>query len=115
MNFARPTRRPVFNSGPIIPLYVNAYVPPQPRMERSYAFGEAMNRGLEALGVRAVFVTSGGVSHFPGTYRAAYAAAHDLTAEEQAALVNNDQDEMIGLGVHPFLPFMANLHIERES
>ena len=23
--------------GPIIPLYVNAYVPPQPRMERCYA------------------------------------------------------------------------------
>jgi 2,3-dihydroxyphenylpropionate 1,2-dioxygenase len=47
--------------------------------------------------------------------RAAYAAALDLTPEEQAALVNNDQDEMIALGVHPFLPFMANLHIERES
>ncbi len=219
-------------TGPIIPLYVNAYVPPQPRMERCYAFGEAMNRGLKALGVRAVFVTSSGLSHFPGTDRyttpdlefdkklmaeletgnmryllaldekrlddtgnielrcwavaagmlgerkpdmtsldpswhhdyatlawwtepvetvftphypavaperveltaalhrlandaaerkryvadrAAYAAALDLTPEEQAALVNNDQDEMTALGVHPFLPFMANLHIERES
>ena len=219
-------------TGPIIPLYVNAYVPPQPRMERCYAFGEAMNRGLKALGVRAVFVTSGGLSHFPGTDRYAepdlefdkklmaeletgnmryllaldekrlddtgnielrcwgvtagllgerkpdmtsldpswhhnyatlawwtepeetafephypavapervvltaalhrlandaeerkryladrhgYAAALDLTREERKALVNIDQDEMIGLGIHPFLPFMTNLHLDRES
>jgi 2,3-dihydroxyphenylpropionate 1,2-dioxygenase len=217
--------------GPIIPLYVNAYVPPQPRMERCYALGQAMARGLKALGVRAVVVTSGGLSHFPGTDRyahpdlefdrklmaeletgnlrwllsldekrldetgnvelrcwaaaagmlgerkpdmstldpswhhnyatfawwsepddkpyaphypavaperveltaalhllandaaeraryladpGAYAAALDLTAEEQAALVNNDGEEMIALGVHPFLPFMAKLHLERE-
>ncbi len=219
-------------TGPIIPLYVNAYVPPQPRMERCYAFGEAMNRGLKALGVRAVFVTSGGLSHFPGTDRyaspdlefdrklmaeletgnmryllaldekrlddtgnielrcwavtagmlgerkpdmtsldpswhhnyatlawwsepeevaykphypavaperveltaalhrlandagerkryladrEAYAAALDISPQERTALVNMNQDEMNGLGIHPFLPFMANLHIGRES
>ncbi len=217
--------------GPIIPLYVNAYVPPQPRIERCYALGQAMARGLKALGVRAVVVTSGGLSHFPGTGRyahpdldfdrklmaeletgnlrwllsmdekrlddtgnielrcwavaagmlgerkpdmasldpswhhnyatlawwsepetaafaphypavaperieltaalhrlandaaerasyladaRAYAAALDLTPQEQAALVNNDAEEMIALGVHPFLPFMARLHLERE-
>ncbi len=219
-------------TGPIIPLYVNAYIPPQPRMERCYAFGEALNRGLKALGVRAVFVTSGGLSHFPGTDRyaspdiefdrklmaelesgnmryllslderrldetgnielrcwgvtagllgerkpdlasldpswhhnyatlawwsepdeaayephypavaperveltaalhrlanneeerrryladrGAYAAALDLADEERAALVNMNQDEMLGLGIHPFLPFMTNLHLDRES
>lgn len=55
--------------GPIIPLYVNAYVPPQPPMERCYALGQAMARGLKALGVRAVVACSGGLSHFPGTER----------------------------------------------
>ena len=55
--------------GPIVPLYVNAYVPPQPRMERCYAFGQAMARGFKALGVRAVVIASGGLSHFPGTDR----------------------------------------------
>ena len=55
--------------GPIIPLYVNAYVPPQPRMERCYALGQAMARGLKAQGVRAVVACSGGLSHFPGTDR----------------------------------------------
>ena len=55
--------------GPILPLYVNAYVPPQPAIERCHAFGQALARGLEALGKRAVIVASGGMSHFPGTDR----------------------------------------------
>lgn len=55
--------------GPILPLFVNAYVPPQPRMERCYQLGMAMNRGLKALGLRAVVIASGGLSHFPGTDR----------------------------------------------
>jgi 2,3-dihydroxyphenylpropionate 1,2-dioxygenase len=58
--------------GPVLPLYVNAYVPPQPSMERCYAFGQAMARGLAALASRAVVVASGGMSHFPGTGRYAH-------------------------------------------
>jgi len=52
---------------PILPLYVNSYVPPQPPMLRCFAFGEALARGLNASGVRAVVIASGGMSHFPGT------------------------------------------------
>lgn len=52
---------------PIIPIYVNSYVPPQPSMRRCFAFGEALTRSLDALGVRAVIIASGGMSHFPGT------------------------------------------------
>ena len=55
--------------GPIIPVYVNAYVPPQPRMERCYHLGQAIDRALRSLGIRAVVVASGGLSHFPGTER----------------------------------------------
>jgi 2,3-dihydroxyphenylpropionate 1,2-dioxygenase len=55
--------------GPILPLFVNAYVPPQPRMERCYALGEAINRALIAQGLSAVVICSGGMSHFPGTER----------------------------------------------
>jgi 2,3-dihydroxyphenylpropionate 1,2-dioxygenase len=56
-------------AAPIVPLYVNSYVPPQPAMLRCFAFGEALARGIEACGVRAVVVASGGMSHFPGTAR----------------------------------------------
>ncbi len=54
---------------PIVPIYVNAYVPPQPTMERCYAFGRALARGLAAIDIRAAIVASGGMSHFPGTER----------------------------------------------
>ena len=56
-------------TGPIIPIYVNAYVPPQPRMERCYHLGQAIDRAMRSMGVRAVVVASGGLSHFPGTDR----------------------------------------------
>jgi 2,3-dihydroxyphenylpropionate 1,2-dioxygenase len=55
--------------GPVIPIYVNAYVPPQPAMERCYGFGQALARGLAAIDRTAVVVASGGMSHFPGTDR----------------------------------------------
>jgi 2,3-dihydroxyphenylpropionate 1,2-dioxygenase len=56
-------------AAPILPIFVNAYLPPQPPMERCYAFGRALAQVLERLQVRAVVVASGGMSHFPGTER----------------------------------------------
>ena len=69
---ARSTTRSAFRSthmgveAPVLPIFVNAYLPPQPPMERCYAFGRALAQVLERLGVRAVLVASGGMSHFPG-------------------------------------------------
>jgi 2,3-dihydroxyphenylpropionate 1,2-dioxygenase len=54
---------------PVLPIYVNAYLPPQPPMERCYAFGQAISRTVTALGLRTVVLASGGMSHFPGTDR----------------------------------------------
>ena len=53
--------------GPIIPVYVNSYVPPQPTVDRCYALGRAMARSFERQGLRVVVIASGGLSHFPGT------------------------------------------------
>jgi len=54
---------------PILPIFVNAYVPPQPSIERCFAFGRILGDGIKALGLRAVVVCSGGLSHYPGTER----------------------------------------------
>jgi 2,3-dihydroxyphenylpropionate 1,2-dioxygenase len=54
---------------PVLPIYVNAYLPPQPTMERCYAFGQAVARIVTAMGLRTAVVASGGMSHFPGTER----------------------------------------------
>jgi 2,3-dihydroxyphenylpropionate 1,2-dioxygenase len=57
------------HAGPVLPIYVNAYLPPQPTMERCYAFGQAVSRSVTALGLKTVILSSGGMSHFPGTDR----------------------------------------------
>jgi 2,3-dihydroxyphenylpropionate 1,2-dioxygenase len=44
-----------------------SYLPPQPSADRCYAFGVALRRATEELGLRAVVVASGGLSHYPGT------------------------------------------------
>jgi 2,3-dihydroxyphenylpropionate 1,2-dioxygenase len=54
---------------PVLPIYVNAYLPPQPTMERCYAFGQAVARTVTQLGLKTVILSSGGMSHFPGTDR----------------------------------------------
>jgi 2,3-dihydroxyphenylpropionate 1,2-dioxygenase len=57
------------HTGPVLPIYVNAYLPPQPTMERCYAFGQAVARTVTALGLKTIVLASGGMSHFPGTDR----------------------------------------------
>jgi 2,3-dihydroxyphenylpropionate 1,2-dioxygenase len=52
---------------PFLPVFVNAYVPPQPPPERCFAFGRALAQALERAGRRAVVLASGGLSHYPGT------------------------------------------------
>ena len=54
---------------PVLPIYVNAYLPPQPTMERCYSFGQAVARAVTAMGLKTIILSSGGMSHFPGTDR----------------------------------------------
>jgi 2,3-dihydroxyphenylpropionate 1,2-dioxygenase len=54
---------------PVLPIFVNAYLPPQPTMERCYQFGQAVARTVTAMGLKTVVLSSGGMSHFPGTDR----------------------------------------------
>ncbi len=44
------------HTGPVLPIYVNAYLPPQPTMERCYAFGQAVARTVTAMGLRTVIL-----------------------------------------------------------
>ena len=66
---------------PVLPIYVNAYLPPQPTMERCWAFGQALARIVTALGLRTAVLASGGMSHYPGTERY---AAPDLAWDRRA-------------------------------
>ncbi len=82
--------------GPLVPIYVNAYLPPQPAMERCYAFGQALAVALSALQIKAVVMASGGMSHFPGTDRYANPAlAFDKAVLEP--LARGNLKSLIGL------------------
>jgi 2,3-dihydroxyphenylpropionate 1,2-dioxygenase len=54
---------------PIVPLYVNVYLPPQPTPRRCYAWGRALGEILCGRSERIALMASGGMSHFPGTDR----------------------------------------------
>ncbi|HEY3910626.1 MAG TPA: hypothetical protein VGM07_12145 [Stellaceae bacterium] len=54
---------------PVLPIYINAYLPPQPSVERCFAFGQAVARIVGAMGLKTAVLASGGMSHFPGTDR----------------------------------------------
>lgn len=54
---------------PVIPIIVNAYVPPQPSIQRCYALGRAIAGWAAATGTRLGVVATGGMSHYPGTDR----------------------------------------------
>ena len=64
LHFAMPSP-PV----PIVPLYVNVYLPPQPTPRRCHEWGRALGEILRARPERVVLMASGGMSHFPGTDR----------------------------------------------
>src|ERR1017187_2430251 len=46
------------HTGPWLPIYVNAYLPPQPTMERCSQFGQAVARTVTALGLKTVILSS---------------------------------------------------------
>jgi 2,3-dihydroxyphenylpropionate 1,2-dioxygenase len=64
LHFAMPEPRV-----PIVPLYVNVYLPPQPTPARCHAWGQALRAILDARPERIALMASGGMSHFPGTDR----------------------------------------------
>ncbi len=88
---------------PIVPLYVNVYLPPQPTPRRCHAWGRALRAILDARPERVALVASGGLSHFPGTDRyaspdfdfdrALLAALADGRGEETARLTGEELDK----------------------
>src|ERR1043166_6330793 len=93
------------HTGPVLPIYVNAYLPPQPTMERCYQFGQAVARTVTALGLKTVILSSGGMSHFPGTDRYSNPelawdkrALEKLAAGNLKSLIGYDESELDDTG-----------------
>lgn len=81
---------------PVLPLIVNAYVPPQPTMKRCHALGRELARWAQTTGLRIGVVATGGMSHYPGTERFHHP---DLEADQEilAWLRAGEFDRLVGL------------------
>jgi 2,3-dihydroxyphenylpropionate 1,2-dioxygenase len=52
---------------PIVPMFVNVYVPPMPTPRRCAELGAAIAKIIESRPERVAILASGGMSHYPGT------------------------------------------------
>ncbi len=54
---------------PVVPLFVNTYLPPLPTAQRCARLGAAIRDIVAARPERVAIIASGGMSHYPGTWK----------------------------------------------
>jgi aromatic ring-opening dioxygenase catalytic subunit (LigB family) len=54
---------------PVVAMFVNSYLPPLPTARRCAALGAAVAQFLSARPERVAIIASGGLSHYPGTWK----------------------------------------------
>ena len=54
---------------PVVPIFVNTYLPPLPTARRCAALGKAIADYLQSRPERVAILASGGMSHYPGTWK----------------------------------------------
>ena len=62
---------------PVVPLFVNTYLPPLPSARRCAALGKAIAEIVASRPERVAVLASGGMSHYPGTWKY-YKPAYDF-------------------------------------
>ena len=97
---------PILGPTPVIPIVINAYVPPQPSIDRCFRLGRAIARWATGRGQRVGIVATGGMSHYPGTdqfHHPNVTADHDvlewLAAGDVARLVSLDAGSLDRMGM----------------
>ena len=81
---------------PVVPIFVNTYLPPLPRPERCAALGRAIAEIVAAKPERVAILASGGMSHYPGTSRY-YQPAYDFDRWCIHELENGHTDSFLRL------------------
>jgi aromatic ring-opening dioxygenase catalytic subunit (LigB family) len=54
---------------PVVPIFLNTYLPPLPTPKRCYSLGKAISNIIAGRPERVVIIASGGMSHYPGTWK----------------------------------------------
>jgi len=81
---------------PVVPIFVNTYLPPLPRPQRCAALGRAIAEIVAAKPERIALLASGGMSHYPGTAKY-YDPAFDFDRWCIRELENSHNDSFLNL------------------
>jgi aromatic ring-opening dioxygenase catalytic subunit (LigB family) len=81
---------------PVVPIFVNTYLPPLPRARRCAALGRAIAEIVATRPERVAVLASGGMSHYPGTSRY-YKPAFDFDHWCIGELENGHSDSFLDL------------------
>jgi aromatic ring-opening dioxygenase catalytic subunit (LigB family) len=81
---------------PVVPIFVNTYLPPLPRARRCAAFGKAIADIVATRNERVAVLASGGMSHYPGTTRY-YQPSFDFDQWCISELENGHSDSFLNL------------------
>jgi 2,3-dihydroxyphenylpropionate 1,2-dioxygenase len=83
---------------PVIPIFVNTYLPPLPTARRCFALGKAIAEIVAARPENVALIASGGMSHYPGTSKY-YQPAFDFDHWCIRELENGHSDSFLNLSV----------------
>jgi 2,3-dihydroxyphenylpropionate 1,2-dioxygenase len=99
---------------PVVPVFINTYLPPLPSARRCAALGAAIARIVAARPERVALLASGGLSHYPGTWKYPQPAFNfDRWAIAQMehgnieALLSLTNQQLDAVGNTEMLPWMA--------
>ena len=101
---------------PVVPIFVNTYLPPLPRPQRCAALGRAIAEIVASRPENVAVLASGGMSHYPGTakyYQPAYDfdrwCIHELENSHADSFLNLTPEELDEVGNTEMLPWAIAL------
>src|SRR4051812_10722775 len=81
---------------PVVPVFVNAYLPPLPTARRCEQLGKAIAKVIANRNERVAIVASGGMSHYPGTWKYAK-PAYDFDYWAIAQMEKGNHEALLSL------------------
>lgn len=101
---------------PVVPVFINTYLPPLPSARRCAALGKAIAEIVASRPERVAVLASGGMSHYPGTwkyYRPAFDfdrwCIHELENGHSDSFINLSAEQLDEVGNTEMLPWAAVL------
>jgi 2,3-dihydroxyphenylpropionate 1,2-dioxygenase len=99
---------------PVVPIFINTYLPPLPSARRCEAMGKVIAKVIAQRPERVAVIASGGMSHYPGTWKYPqpdfefdYWAIGQMEKGNHRALLDLTVEQLDQVGNTEMLPWMA--------